>query len=87
MVHLFAAGGHILLSTAVYHRYLATQSQGRAGGIHCYVATANDDDSTTQIDGCVVLLVVAVHEVGAGKQFVGADHSDEGLARDVHKFG
>ena len=87
MVHLLAAGGHVLLAAAVDHRHLAAQAQRRAGGVHGHVASAHDDDLAAQIDGGVVVFVVAVHEVGARQQLVGADDADEGLALDAHELG
>ena len=87
VVHLLAACGHVGLLAAVDDGDLAAQTQCGTCGIHRHIAATYHCHTATKVNGRVIPLVVAVHEIGAGEEFVGGEDTAQGLARNAHEFG
>ena len=87
VVHFLAPCRQFGFGAAVDDGGVGSQPLCGAHGVHGHVPPAYDNDAVAGIDRGVVLLVVGVHEVGAGQEFIGRNHAVQVLAGNAHKPG
>ena len=71
--------------TAIDDYCFRTEAFGSADGVHCHVASADDDGFLSRIYRSVVAGVVGVHKVSAGKEFISGKNAVEILTFYAHK--
>ena len=88
MLDLFLTGGQLLHGAAVDDvDVLGAQTQGGSRGVHRHVAAADDGDLAALHDRGDGIVVVGLHQVGAGQELIGGVDALVALAGDVHKVG
>ena len=83
---LLLSRGKFHLGTAVDDGRFGTEAQGRAGRIHRDIAAAHDTDALPGMDGGAIVVAEGLHEVVAGEEFVGGEHSVEVFTGDAHEL-
>ena len=71
MLHLFEAGWHLCLRTAIYQGYLGSQALGGAAAVHRCVSAAYYHHLLAQVDWGIGMWIGGIHQVDAGKILVG----------------
>ena len=85
MVYLLTTSGKFSLRTAVDNSSLCTQTLCRTHSIHRNVTTTNNNYTLTDINRCIILIIVRTHQVSTGQKLVCRNNAVQVLALDTHK--
>ena len=85
MVHFFDTCGKFLFRAAVNDFDVGPQTKRRTRGVHSHVSPAYNDHFAAHVNRRVGFFIVSAHQISAGQEFIGGNHSVQIFAFDTHK--
>ena len=88
MFHFFLPGRELIHAAAIYNIYfLCAEALSAAGSIHGNISAAYHSHLPRVLDRGLASVLICLHQIDSGQEFIGGIYAFQALAGNIHKAG